>query len=231
MKKPILALAALLFSLSALAGEAEVRKALEAKFPGKVEAVGKTPFPGLYEAVVAGDAIYTDEGVNYLVAGTLVDGKSLRNLTQESMSRHYAQQFAKLPFELAAKTVKGNGKRTMVTFEDPNCGYCKRLAREISKLDNVTVYTFLLPVLGPDSQEKSRNIWCATNRSKVWMDWMLDAKPIAKSDCKWPAERMAALGEKFRINGTPAILFANGELNPGYLPADQLEQKLAKLGK
>lgn len=231
MMKFALGLAAALLCLSAQAGEAEVRKALESKFPGKVESVSKTPFNGLYEAIVAGQPLYVDDKASHFVAGTLVDLKSMRNLTQDTMTRYSAQQFTKLPFDLAAKTVKGNGKRTMVTFEDPNCGYCKKLAQEITKLDNVTVYTFLLPVLGPDSVEKSKNIWCSANRGKAWMDWMLEGKAAAKSDCKWPAEKMAELGAKFNVNGTPAVLFADGDLNPGYMPAAALEQKLAKVGK
>lgn len=218
-------------SLTAHASEDSVKKTLEARFPGKVEGVQRTAFPGLYEAHLGSDVIYTDESVSYFIDGQLFDGKTMKNLTQESASRYNAQQFAKLPLDLAAKMVKGNGKRTLVTFEDPNCGYCKKLAREITKLDNVTVYTFLLPVLGPDSVEKSKAIWCAPNRGKAWTEWMLDGKMPATKECKWPVERLMELGQKFRVNGTPALLFPDGELIPGYLPSAQLEQKLAKSGK
>ncbi len=231
MKKIALALAAVLLCAAAFASEETVKKALEARFPGKVDGVQRTPFAGLYEAHLGGDTIYTDEAVSYFVAGQLLDVKSMKNLTAESASRYNALQFAKLPLDLAAKTVKGNGKRILVTFEDPNCGYCKKLAHEITKLDNLTVYTFLLPVLGPDSVEKSKTIWCAANRGKAWTDWMLEGKLAASKDCKWPYDRLMELGQKFRVNGTPAILFADGDLTPGYMPAAQLEQKLAKAGK
>ena len=235
MNKTALALAFAVLgatSLTAQASEESVRKTLDARFPGKVEGVQRTPFAGIYEAHLGGDVIYTDETVSYFIEGQLFDGKSMKNLTQESAARYNAQQFAKLPLDIAAKVVKGNGKRTLVTFEDPNCGYCKKLAREITKLDNVTVYTFLLPVLGPDSIEKSKVIWCAPNRGKAWTEWMLDGRmPSAKNDCKWPGERLMELGQKFRVNGTPGLLFADGELIPGYMPSAQLEQKLAKVGR
>lgn len=231
MKKIALGLVAALLCAAAFASEESVKKALEARFPGKVEAVQRTPFAGLYEAHLGGDTIYTDEAVSYFVAGQLIDVKSMKNLTVESANRYNALQYSKLPLDIAAKTVKGNGKRILVTFEDPNCGYCKKLAHELTKVDNVTIYTFLLPVLGPDSVEKSKTIWCAPNRGKAWMDWMVDGKMAASKDCKWPYDRLMELGQKFRVNGTPAILFADGELNPGYMPSAQLEQKLAKSGK
>ena len=231
MKKIAFGLAAALLCAAAFAGEDSVKKALEARFPGKVESVQRTPYGGLYEAHLGSEVIYTDETATWFVAGQLFDGKTMKNITQESASRYNAQQFTKLPLDLAAKTVKGNGKRILVTFEDPNCGYCKKLAHEIAKLDNLTVYTFLLPVLGPDSVEKSKTIWCAANRGKAWTDWMLDGKLAASKDCKWPYERLMELGQKFRINGTPGLLFADGEMVPGYLPSAQLEQKLAKAGK
>ncbi len=211
-------------------GEDAVKKALEAKLGGaKVDSVTKTNYlGGLYEVVVAGHTLYTDEKVTAFIGGNLYDTKTMKNMSELSLRKNNAQQFAKLPFDQAVKTVRGKGGRVMVTFEDPNCGYCKKLAQEINKLDNVTVYTFLLPILSPDSEEKSKNIWCATDRSKAWTAWMVDgAKPAAaKADCNWPRATMASLGEKFSIRGTPAILFSDGEMSPGYMPAAELDKRL-----
>jgi thiol:disulfide interchange protein DsbC len=223
-----------LTTLPAQASEESVKKAMEAKLGGRVDSVAKTSYlGGLYEVIAGGHVLYTDENATAFVEGTMFDTKSMKNVTGQSLKKYYAQQYAKLPFEQAVKTVRGNGKRTMVTFEDPNCGYCKKLAHEITKLDNLTVYTFLLPILSPDSEEKSKNIWCAADRGKAWSDWMLEGvKPTAaKAGCPWNRDAMAALGQKFSVNGTPAMLFSDGELIPGYLPAPELDKRLGKGGK
>lgn len=219
-----------LHAVSGLASEESVKKLMEAKLGGRVESVSKTPYMGgLYEVIAGGHVLYTDESVTAFIEGAMYDAKNMKNVTGQSLRKFYAQQYAKLPFDLAVKTVRGAGKRTMVTFEDPNCGYCKKLVAEIAQLDNVTVYTFLLPILSPDSEEKSKNIWCAADRAKAWSGWMLEgSKPAAaKADCAWPKGEMAALGRKFSLQGTPAILFSDGELLPGYLPAAELEKRLA----
>jgi thiol:disulfide interchange protein DsbC len=80
--------------------------------------------------------------------------------------------------------VRGNGKRKVAVFEDPNCGYCKRFERDLQNVDNVTVYMFLYPILSPDSAEKSRNVWCAKDRAKAWQDWMVrDQVPANAASC------------------------------------------------
>jgi thiol:disulfide interchange protein DsbC len=129
--------------------------------------------------------------------------------------------------------VRGTGKNIMVTFEDPNCGYCKKLAKDILTLKDVTVYTFLYPVLGDDSYEKSKAIWCAPDRSKAWTDWMNNGKalPAVPAKCDTAGlDKSALLGRKLRINGTPAIFFANGERVGGYIPAPEIEKRFSGTG-
>lgn len=218
-----------LAALTAQADEASVRKLMEANFPGKIESVSKAPLPGLYEVNVAGDIMYTDEKGTYALAGHLFDIKAQKDLTQATINQYQAQQYAKLPFDLAIKTVRGNGKRVLVTFEDPFCGYCKKLAKEIQSLNDVTVYTFLYPIFGPDSDERAKTIFCAPDRYKVWYNWMVNDKEPPKADCKAPIDKLKDLGRKFKVRGTPALLFANGELIPSYMPAAKLEENLARV--
>lgn len=223
MKKTLLAACALsIMAGAAQAGEAEIRKAVEGRL-GKVEKLAKSPLPGMWEAIVDSQIFYVEDSGQYLLAGNLVDLKSGKNLTAE-------RQFGLLPLELALKQVRGNGKNVLVTFEDPNCGYCKKLAKELVKVKNVTVYTFLYPVLGDDSFEKSKAIWCSADRMKTWNDWMQNGKPVAtapeKCDLKG-LEATIALGQKMRINGTPALVFGNGERLPGYIPAEEIEKRFA----
>jgi thiol:disulfide interchange protein DsbC len=228
-----LALAATL-CLPAMADEASVKKAVEAKLNGQVDKVTKTPYLGLYEVFVGGDIVYTDEKVSaILFEGKLVDTKTMKNVTSERLQKLTAIKFTDLPLDLAVKQVRGDGRRAFATFEDPNCGYCKKLARDIAKLENVTIYTFLYPILSPDSLEKSKQIWCAADKAKAWNDWMIDGKaPSGKSDCDTTAvQKTIEAGRKLAINGTPTIFFSDGERIPGAVPVAKIEEKLLQIGK
>ena len=236
MLKKILSLAfATLFSLSALADEASVKKAIESKLGGKVASVTKSSYLNLYEVYAEGQIFYTDEKVTAILAGTLIDGKTMKNVTAERMQKLTAIKFSDLPLELAVKQVRGDGKRVLASFEDPNCGYCKRLAKDLVKLDNVTIYTFLYPILSPDSLEKSNQIWCSADKAKAWNDWMQDGKaPTGKGDCDVSAvQKTVELGRKLGVSGTPTIFFADGARVPGAVPLAQIEKRLeqAQSGK
>jgi thiol:disulfide interchange protein DsbC len=233
MLKIFLSLAlAIAFGHSALAGEDDVKKAIEAKLGGEVNSVTKTDYLGLYEIYADGQIFYTDEKISVILAGTLIDGKTMKNVTAERLQKLSTINFSELPFEFAIKQVRGNGKRVFATFEDPNCGYCKQLATELTKLDNVTIYTFLMPILSPDSEEKSKRIWCSTDRAKTWNDWMINGKaPGGKSDCDTTAVRKAReLGQKMKIHGTPALFFTDGTRLPGAAPLAEIERRIEQAG-
>jgi thiol:disulfide interchange protein DsbC len=218
------------FVATAQADEAEVRKAMESKLGAKVESVTKSGYLGLYEVYMEGNIFYTDEKMTAFIAGgQLIDAKTMKNTTEERMRKLTAIKFNELPLDRAIKQVRGNGKRVLATFEDPNCGYCKRLAKDLLKLDNATIYTFLLPILSEDSLKKSRQIWCATDRAKSWNDWMIDGKvPAGKEDCDTTAiDKNREFGRKLNITGTPTMFFADGERVPGAMPLDRIEQKLS----
>lgn len=227
-----LTLAALLCH-PAIADETSVKKAIETKLGAKVTSVTKTPYLGLYEVYANGQIIYTDEKQSVLIGGPLIDGKTMKNYTNERMQKLSAINFSELPFEHAIKQVRGDGKRTMVTFEDPNCGFCKKLAKDIVKLDNVTIYTFLMPILSPDSLQKSNKIWCSANKAAAWNEWMIDGKtPASKGDCDTSSiKKNVELGQKLNINGTPTIFFTDGTRFPGAIPMAQIEQKLNETSK
>jgi thiol:disulfide interchange protein DsbC len=224
-------LAALTFvaATAALADENSVRQAFQSKFPNRqVESITKTPFPGLYELTVGGEIIYTDEKLNYIFIGNLLDarGPQPRSLTEQSMNRLMASTLAKSQ-DLAVKRVKGNGKRVIYTFEDPNCGYCKELQKEFTKINNVTIYTFLMPILSQDSVDKSRAVWCAKDRGRAWDDLMIKGViPVNKRDCETPLERTEQLRQRFNLRGTPMVYLANGEQIGGFVPAEKIEAAL-----
>ena len=206
----------------------QVKKAVESKLGVKVVSVVKSPYLNLFEVYADGQILYTDEKLTALIAGTLIDGKTMKNVTAERMQKLAAIKFSDLPLELAIKQVRGDGKRVLASFEDPNCGYCKKLARDIAKLDNVTVYTFLYPILSPDSLDKSNQIWCASDKAKAWNDWMQDGKALpSRSDCDTSAvQKTVELGRRLSISGTPTLFFVDGDRIPGAVPVAQIEKKL-----
>jgi len=232
LKKLLPMVLAMGFCLNVAADEADIRKMMEAKLGTKVESVTKSGYMGLYEVYADGNIFYTDEKMSAIVvSGQLIDAKTMKNVTDERMKKLTAIRFGDLPLERAIKQVRGDGKRVMATFEDPNCGYCKRLAKELQKLDNVTIYTFLLPILSEDSVHKSKQIWCSGDRAKVWNDWMVDGKaPAGREDCDTAAvTKNQEFGRKLNITGTPTMFFADGERVPGAIPLARIEQKLGQV--
>ena len=211
--------------------EATIRKALTERLPniGKIDEVGRTPMPGLFEVRVGMDIVYTDAEGNFLLHGQLIDTKQQRNLTEERVDKLSAISFDQLPLKDAFTMVRGNGKRKLAVFEDPNCGYCKRFERDLQKVDNVTVYLFLYPILGSDSNLKSRNIWCARDRAKAWTDWMVRDVTPPEATCDTAAlTRNVEFGKKYRISGTPTLVFADGSRVPGAIGAAEVEKLLAR---
>lgn len=221
---------ALILPAIAMAGnvESRIEKAVAPVIGAPVEAVNKSPYAGLYEVVTARGIAYTDKDGKFLIFGaTVVDVQSRKNLSEQRMNELGAFKFTDLPLSDAIKTVYGDGSRVVVTIEDPNCGYCKHLASELAKLNNVTIYTFLYPFLAEDSLKKSQAIWCSANRSRVWTEHMMSNKPLPdKTDCETPLERNIALAHKLKVMGTPVLLFPSGERVPGAVPVDQIESRL-----
>jgi thiol:disulfide interchange protein DsbC len=224
-------LALFCFAPAAFSQEAVIRKNIAERLPDfpKIDEITKTPIAGLYEVRAGAEVFYTDEQGNHLIDGQLIDTRTKVNLTEARLNKINAIDFASLPLKDALMWKVGSGARKIVVFADPNCGYCKRFERDLQRAKDVTVYTFLLPILGGDSPEKSRNIWCAKDNTAAWRNWMLDgvAPPRTMGECDSTAiERVTALARKYRVNGTPAIVFEDGKRVPGAMSLEQLEKQL-----
>ncbi|MBC5763191.1 DsbC family protein [Ramlibacter albus] len=213
---------------------ANLRKNLESRLPmmGKIDEITKSPVPGLLEVRVGTDIYYADPEGNYVISGNLIDTKSQKNLTEERQEKLLAVDFDALPFKDAFTVVRGNGKRRVAVFQDPNCPYCKRFEKDMLKVDNVTVYMFLYPILGPRSVEMSKQIWCSRDKDKVWENWMTKDQAIpgpGPANCDTTAiTRNVDYGKKIRISGTPTIFFIDGTRVPGAIGAAEVEKLLAK---
>ncbi|MYM89052.1 DsbC family protein [Duganella sp. BJB488] len=198
----------------------------------KVDSVKETPYAGLYEVRIGNDILYTDKTGTYLFSGHVFNLTTSTDLTKERLEEINKIKFSDLPLDKAIKTVKGDGKRVIAVFEDPNCGYCKRFRQTtLKETDNITVYTFMYNILADDSFTKSKNIWCAPDRSKAWDDWMVNNKaaPAAAEACQSPNQDVLELGHKLGVSGTPAIFFADGTRVPGAIDTKALEEKFAKI--
>jgi len=206
-----------------------IKRTIEGRLGGaKVDAVTKTPYLGLYEVRVENEILYTDEKMNYIFSGSVIDARSMQNLTEKRLRELSGIKWENLPLNAAVKTVRGSGKRLLAVFSDPNCPYCKRFERDLAKVDDITIYTFLYPILSQDSHDKANAVWCAPDQAKAWRELMLNATAPAAARCETPIEKNLEFGRKYRISGTPTLFFASGERIPGAIAADKLEQLLAQ---
>jgi thiol:disulfide interchange protein DsbC len=215
------------------AQEATIKKLIEERLGQgvKIDSIRKTPYAGLFEVRIGTDIIYTDPKADYLFVGRIIDAKTQQDYTRARIDEITKIKFADLPFDSAIKMVKGNGKRVIAVFEDPNCGYCKRFRQTLNETDNITVYTFLYNILSPDSAEKSKNIWCAPDKGKALDDWMLNNKlpPAAAANCSTPNDKIFELGRSMKISGTPTVFFTDGTRIPGAIDRKGLEEKLSSI--
>lgn len=228
----LLACATALYAGSVLADEADIRKAFTERLPNlpKIDEVRPAPLPGLFEVRIGTDLMYTDAKGQYIIQGEVIDTATRRNLTEERINKLTAIDFTSLPLKDAIVWKSGTGKRKIAVFADPNCGYCKKFERDLQAVKDVTVYTFMIPILGGDSPEKARSIWCAKDNTATWRNWMLEGSTPARlmASCDSSAlERNLALARKHRVNGTPAIVFEDGTRVPGALPAAEVEKHLS----
>ncbi len=220
------------------AQEAAIRKSLSERLPNfpKIDEISRTPMAGLFEVRYGGtEILYSDAtGEHVFINGSMVETKTRTDLTEARVEKLLAIDFDKLPLKDAVVHKQGSGARKMAVFGDPNCPYCKRFERDIAAIKDVTIYSFLIPILGPDSTGKARDVWCAKDAAHVWRAWMLDGTtpPKAAAACDSTAvERNLEFARKHRINGTPAVVFEDGTRKPGAMPADAVEKLLVAAAK
>lgn len=236
IKNLLTAIVFTVWSIAAIAEttEANLKKLLQPRLGegAAIESITKTPYSGLYEVKIGDELIYTDAEAKFIMIGRLIDAQTSKDLTQARLDEINKIKFSDLPLDVAVKSVKGNGKRVIAVFEDPNCGYCKRFRKTLNETKDVTVYTFMYNILSDDSRVKSKNVWCSADRVKAWDDWMLNGKTpaaAAESCTTTPHEKVLELGRRLKVTGTPTIFFTDGSRIPGAVDAKTLEAKLASI--
>ncbi|BDT76342.1 thiol:disulfide interchange protein DsbC [Polynucleobacter yangtzensis] len=206
----------------------EIQKKLGAN--AKVKSVSPAPVSGLYEVLVGNDIFYTDASGKYLIQGEIIELSSGKNITEQRQADLNRIKWSDLTPANAIKNVRGNGSRQLAVFSDPNCGYCKRLEKSLQQLDNVTIYTYLIPILSPDSAQKSKQIWCSADPYKAYMDWMINGiTPSGKADCSTPLDKNMAFAKTYGVTGTPTLFFTDGSRFPGAVQITDIEKKFNSL--
>ena len=212
--------------------EEAIRANLPRRMPAlpKIDEVRAMPMQGLFEVRTGSDIFYTDAQANYLIRGSLVDTQTRKNLTEERLERLTAIDFDKLNLDNAITIVRGDGSRKLAVFEDPNCPYCKRVEKSLAEIENVTVHVFVAPLLGKNSAERAQKIWCAADKAKTWMDWMLsNTAPEGNASCDTTAlDENMAFAREHRISGVPALIFADGSRVAGAIGTDKIKERLER---
>ena len=227
----------LLAAAPAAANEAAIRKALSERYPQlKIDEVRRSPVAGIWEVRYDGiDILYSDAtGDHIFVSGALVETRTRTDLTEQRVEKLLAVAWDRLPLRDGITIRQGTGARKLAVFVDPNCGYCRRFERDLATVKDVTVHVFLIPILGPDSVAKSRDIWCARDPAVAWRRYMLEGVQPSKAaaSCNVDAlDRNLAFSRTHRINGTPAVFFEDGTRRPGAIPAEQIEASLVAATK
>ena len=220
-----------IYSSIAYADITSVKKSLDIYFPNKeIKVLKKIPYLQLYEITIDNQLFYVDEKVIYFFSGHLFNLKTQKNITTERLQEiNESRQvnLDSLPLEYAIKEIKGNGKRTIIIFSDPNCGYCKRLEKELAHVNDVTIYTLLYPIL-EGSKEISKAIWCSDDKLESWRGFMLNGKTPTGKNCSTPIDAVLETGKSYGFNSTPTIIFANGTVVPGMISTEMIEQELDK---
>ncbi len=206
----------------------EVQKKLGTN--AKVKSVSPAPISGLYEVLVGNDIFYTDASAKYLIQGDIIELASGKNMTEQRQADLNRIKWSDLNPANAIKNVRGNGSRQLAVFSDPNCGYCKRLEKSLQQLDNVTIYTYLIPILSSDSAQKSKQIWCSSDPYKAYIDWMINGiAPSGKGECSTPLDKNMAFAKTYGITGTPTLFFTDGSRFPGAVQIADIEKKFSSL--
>ena len=212
--------------------EQQIRSDLQKKVGSntKIKSISPSPIPGIYEVLVGSEVFYTDANTKYLIQGEIIEIATGKNITEQKQADLNRIKWSELNTSNALKVVRGNGSRQLAVFSDPNCGYCKRLDKSLQQLDNVTIYTYLIPILSPDSAQKSKQIWCSADPQKTYIDWMINGvAPSGKSDCTTPLDKNMAFAKTYGITGTPTLFFTDGSRFPGAVQIADIEKKLSSL--
>ena len=215
------------------AQEKKIKNDLESKIKQlEIKSVKKMSYGDLYEVVLSNnDIIYTNANTDFTLIGHMINNKDMSDMTQARLDELNAIDFKTLPLNQSFALIKGMGKRQIIVFEDPNCGYCKLFRKTLEQMDNLTIHTFAIDILGADSTVKAKQLLCAKDPAHAWDEWMLHKTlPDNSGSCDTSnLDKNKALAEQLGITGTPTVIFQNGKRISGAATKEALEEILSEI--
>lgn len=229
---PSAAMAATASSLSS-ADAARIREALGELVPNvSIEEINETRIPDLYEVFVGGQVLYISRDGNTLVQGAMYDIPSRTDLSERSKARRRVPLLEEVGPEGRIIFGDADAAHRVTVFTDIDCGYCRRMHEEIAQYNalGIAVEYLFFPRGGPNTEawDKSVSVWCADDQ----LDAMTRAKAgqqVPQRSCDNPVADDYELGRKVGVEGTPAVYNADGIQVGGYLPPQQMLQRLEML--
>ena len=218
------------FSFADTAAEQTIRKSLETlKLDVPVESISASPMAGLYQVKLKGSRVlYASADGQFIVQGymfQLKDGKPV-NLTEAAEREGVAQLINGIPVaETVVYPAVGETKSHITVFTDTTCPYCHKLHEEVPALNKMGIevryVAFPRQGLGSPGDQQLQAVWCSKDK-KGAMDKMTAGKTVDAPKCANPVAKQFAMGQSIGVNGTPAIVLADGQVIPGYQPAAQV---------
>ncbi len=223
-------LALVTLSGSALAEDKTGVDAIVEQLPGvDPKDVVPAPIDGIYEIALGPQIAYISGDARYLLKGEIIDLTTNVNLTNQRRNAARAGLVKEVSDQEVIAFGPKDAKHTITVFTDIDCGYCRKLHREMDQLNDLSVrvqYMFF-PRSGPGtaSWKKAESVWCSADRNDA-LTRAKSGESVDAESCATPVGDQYNLGKQVGLRGTPAILLENGELIAGYLPAPQLLKKL-----
>ena len=199
-----------------------IAKSIIAQYPStKIDSIQESPMEGIYEIVMGKNIAYTNSEGRYFLFGHLFDMQTQTDITADNKKSYAKIEWDSLNLENALVFKNGNGSKKLAMVTDIDCGYCRMLEQELSKLDDVTIYKFLTPIQGGYTQSVS--IWCAADRNSAYLGRILEGRPVPEKTCKNPVDDNLQWFESRQLAGTPVLIKPDGEMFQGYAQLTEIE--------
>lgn len=229
-----LALAGVILAASAVAADpAAIEERLSALVPDTSEvAIAETPLPGIMEVRVGSDIIYMSDDGRYLFQGRVIDLETQQDLTDAAMAGVRREQIDELERSEFVTFGDDDAEYDVLVFTDPDCGFCQRLHEKMDEYHEagIRIHYLAFPRAGEGSQtyNKMVSVWCADDRQAA-MDVAKSGGTPRAATCPNPVLEQYQLGQSLGVTGTPSMMTFDGDMIPGYVPPDQLRQRLETL--
>ncbi len=195
-----------------------------------IHSIKPTPIAGLYQVLIGSEVIYMTRDGRYVVKGEILDINERRNLTEDVRANSRVELIAGINKNEYIEFTGKNAHDAIYVFTDIDCGYCRKLHRDVPELNarGISVRYLAYPRAGVQSEagREMSYVWCADDRQKA-LTAAKNRESVEAKTCNDPVAQQYALGQKMGVRGTPSIFLENGRNLPGYLPPDEIEKQLS----